>query len=248
MPLMPGAQPFAHEGGPIAALLVHGFTGTPQSMRPWGEYLAENGFTVRIPRLPGHGTSWREANLTTWQDWYAEVERNFIELREKHEKVFVMGLSMGGTLALRLAERRPRELAGMVLANPSVHTEHPLRAVTSVLAKVTPVWTNISGDIKKPGGHELAYDRMPLKAAMSLQQLWPLVKQDIADIETPTLLYSSQEDHTVEPSNSAWLVANLRVADFTQVMLTESYHVVTLDNDAEKVFAGSVEFIRRLTS
>lgn len=248
MPLMPGAQPFVHDGGPVAALLVHGFTSTPQSMRPWGQFLVEHGYTVRIPRLPGHGTSWREANLTTWEDWYAEVERSFIDLRERHHKVFVMGQSMGGTLALRLAERRPRELAGVVLANPSLHTEHRLRDVTKLMAKVTPVWANISGDTKKQDGEqELAYGRMPLKAFVSMQQLWPLVKDDIARVVAPTLLYSSQTDHIVEPSNSAWLVENLHVSDFTQVVLTDSYHLITLDNDAEKMFTGSVEFMQRLT-
>lgn len=248
MPLMPGAEPFVADGGEVAALLVHGFTSTPQSMRPWGEYLAERGYTVRIPRLPGHGTSWREANLTTWEDWYAEVNRVFGDLVRNH-KVFVMGQSMGGTLSLRLAEQRPAELAGLVLANPSVHTENRLSKLTSAMSRVTPVWRNIAGDVKNPeADKELAYSRMPLRAFVSLQQLWPLVKADIDKIVAPTLLCNSTVDNVVEPSNSNWISENLQVADFTRLQFDNSYHLLTLDNDAPAMFGASVEFMERLTS
>ena len=65
MPVLPGAEPFLHDGSDeIGMLLCHGFTGSPQSLRPWGEHLAAEGLTVRCPRLPGHGTDWREMNRT----------------------------------------------------------------------------------------------------------------------------------------------------------------------------------------
>ena len=79
---------------------------------------------MRLPRLPGHGTRWQELNRTTWHDWYAEDERALLELRERCETVVVMGLSMGGTLALRLAEQHGDAVDGLVLVNPSVHTEN----------------------------------------------------------------------------------------------------------------------------
>src|SRR3954468_19060349 len=96
MPVLPGAEPFTSQGGSTGVLLCHGFTGTPQSMRPWAEHLAAAGLTVALPRLPGHGSRWQDANMTTWDDWYAAVEREFLGLRERCEQVFVMGLSMGG--------------------------------------------------------------------------------------------------------------------------------------------------------
>ena len=71
MPLIPGAEPFSHDGGPVGALVVHGFTGSPKSMRPWAEHLAAAGLSVRLPRLPGHGSTWRDMAVTTWDDWYA---------------------------------------------------------------------------------------------------------------------------------------------------------------------------------
>ena len=105
--VLPGAEPVDLPGGPVGALLCHGFTGTTQSMRPWAEHLAAAGLTVTAPRLPGHGTRWQDMNKTRWEDWYGELERAFDDLRARCDSVFVMGLSMGGTLTLRLA--RPAE-------------------------------------------------------------------------------------------------------------------------------------------
>ena len=95
--LLPGAEPYDHAGGPVGVLLCHGFTGSPQSLRPWAEYLSEQGLTVSLPRLPGHGTSWQDLARTGWQDWYAEVDVAFGALgRRWCEQIFVFGLSMGG--------------------------------------------------------------------------------------------------------------------------------------------------------
>ena len=100
VPVLPGAEPFVHEGSDdVGVLLCHGFTSTPQSMRDWGEHLAAEGISVRCPRLPGHGTAWRELNRTRWTDWYATVEREFGLLRSTCRSVFVFGQSMGGALA-----------------------------------------------------------------------------------------------------------------------------------------------------
>ena len=81
MPVMPGAEAYAREGGPTGVLLCHGFTGSPQSLRPWAEYLAKAGLSVSLPRLPGHGTTWQEMARTRWEDWFAEVDRAFDELQ-----------------------------------------------------------------------------------------------------------------------------------------------------------------------
>ena len=246
MPLMPGAEPWSHDGGPVGVLLIHGFTSTPASMKDWGAHLADAGYTVDIPRLPGHGTRWQDLNLTRWEDWYSEVERSFDRLKATCDTVFVMGLSMGGSLSLRLAEQRGDDVAGLVIVNPAVHSEHPLWFALPVLRLVVPAFPGIASDVKKAGVEESAYDKTPLKAVYSLSQLWGLVKQDIAKVTQPVLLYRSAEDHVVEPSNGAWLMSHLPGTDVTEVVLTDSYHVATIDNEAETVFAGSVEFMNRV--
>ena len=110
-----------------------------QSLRPWAEHLAAAGLTVRLPRLPGHGTRWQDLNDTRWPDWYGEVERAFDDLRGRCRQVFAMGLSMGGTLVTRLAEQRPAEVAGLVLVNPSLGSERKdVKYALPLLHRVVP--------------------------------------------------------------------------------------------------------------
>lgn len=247
MPLLPGAEPFTATGGSVGALLIHGFTGSPFSMRPWGEFLADAGLAVEVPRLPGHGTRWQDMNLTRWDDWYAEVDRSLTVLKSRCEHVVVMGLSMGGSLALRVAEQRGADIAGIVLVNPAVHSERADRHLLPLAQRVIPSFPGIGNDIKKPGQDERGYDRIPLKAAYSLSKLWELVRNDISRVNTPILLLHSATDHVVEPSNSAWILANVRSTDVTEILLHDSYHVATLDNDAPLIFASSLEFTARVT-
>ena len=243
---MPGAEPFSHDGGPVGAVVTHGFTGSPSSMKPWGHRLADAGLSVRVPRLPGHGTRWQDANLTTWEDWLAEVDRAFGELQERCESIFLMGLSFGACLSLRVAEQRGDDVAGLVLVNPIVHTERPDRFLMPILRRVVSSWPGVKNDIKKPGQDEVAYDKLPIQAAYSMTQLWRLVKTDIERVDQPLLLFTSREDHTVETSSSTWVFEHVASADKQHVWLENSYHVATIDNDAPLIEDGSLDFVRRL--
>jgi carboxylesterase len=241
---MLGAEAFNADGGPVGVLLCHGFTGTPQSMRGWAEHLAALGYTVSLPRLPGHGTSWRDANATRWTDWYAEVERAFDGLAASCDQVYVCGLSMGGTLALRLAETKGAAVAGLVLVNPSVTTERfDAKYLLPVLGRIAPAWKGIGSDIKKPGATEAAYPYVPLKALLSLRQLWAVVRADLPNISQPLLVFRSRVDHVVEPVNSRIVLGAVASADTTERVLENSYHVATLDNDADEIFTSSAEWI-----
>lgn len=247
MPLLPGAEPYHYRGGPIGVLLCHGFTGSPQSLRPWAEHLAEAGLTVALPLLPGHGTRWQDLQVTRWQDWYAEVARELLLLAEQCEQVFVFGLSMGCSLALRLAAEHPALVAGLVLVNPSVRSDNPATALLPVVRHLLPSLPGIAGDIARPGATELGYDRVPLDAAWSLAQLWRTVQQDLPRVGQPVLLLRSPQDHVVSPANSALVRARISSVDVTQRLCERSYHVATLDHDAELIFEESLGFVRRLS-
>lgn len=247
MPVQPGAEPFTHDGSEeIGVLLCHGFTGSPQSLRPWGEHLAAEGLTVRCPRLPGHGTDWREMNRTRWADWYGCVAGELDALAARCATVLVGGLSMGGTLALRLAQERGPQVAGLVLVNPSVTTLRREMALLPVLSRVVPSMPPVGNDIAKPGVTELAYPRTPLRAANSLRGLWRVVRADLLRVTQPVLLYRSAVDHVVEPVSSRIVLSSIGSTDITEVVLPDSFHVATLDNDAATIFTGSVEFARRV--
>ena len=249
--VLPGAEPFALAGngpaGRTGVLLVHGFTSTPKSMRAWGEHLAAEGFTVRAPLLPGHGTRWQDCNQVTEDDWTTAVGAAFDELSAEVDRVVVGGLSMGGTLALRLTEQRPDDVAGLVLVNPSLLTQRLDAKFLPVLARVFPSWTPIASDIKKPGVTEQAYARLPLRGMLAVSRLWAATRADLGRITAPVLLYRSTQDHVVEPESSRVLLRDVASTDVTEVLLEDSYHVATLDNDAPTIFAGSAEWIRART-
>lgn len=251
MPVQAHAEEFRSPGsGENAAtgvLLSHGFTGSPKSMRPFGEHLAAEGYGVSVPRLPGHGTRWQEMNTTRWQDWYAVLENELTRLRKEHDRVFVGGLSMGGCLVLRLAEQHGADISGVILVNPSVRTDDKRLALLPALQRMVPSFPGISNDIKKPGVDEGAYDRMPLKALYSLSQLWTLTRADLAKVTQPVLLFRSTVDHVVEPSSGRAVLASISSRDVTETLLEDSYHVATLDNDADRIFTDTAAFIHRIT-
>jgi carboxylesterase len=246
MALVPGAEPWSIDGDEVGILVLHGFTGSPKSVTPWAQELGEQGWTVRVPRLPGHGTTWQEMNRTTWQDWYAEVDRHLRELQGRSSHVFVMGLSMGGSLTLRLAEEHGDAITGIVLVNPAVHSERPDRFLLPFLQKFVPSFPGISNDIAKPDQDEGAYTKIPLKAAHSLSHLWKLVKTDIAKVTQPLLLFRSAQDHVVEPSNAEFVLSHVSSTDVAEVVLMDSFHVATLDYDAAVIVRDSIAFVRRL--
>ena len=245
MTLRPEAEPFAADAGPVGAVLSHGLTGMPGSLRDWAQALAAAGMTVRVPRLPGHGTSWQDANKVSWQDWYAELERAFDEVRSRCDRVFIMGLSMGGTLALRLAEQRGADVAGVVVVNPSLFTTRKDAKLLPLVRLFVPSFPPVGNDIKKPGVVEPAYERLPVKAAYQLTQLWKLTNADLDKVTQPLLVLSSRDDHVVEPANSQRLMEQAGSADKRQVVLEDSYHVATMDNDLPLIVDESLAFVRQ---
>lgn len=247
MPVLPGAEPIAYDGDRVGVLLCHGFTGNPSSLAPWARRLADDGRTVRVPRLPGHGTTWQEMNRTRWDDWYAVVEAALVDLRGRCDQVVVGGLSMGGALALRLAERRGADVAGLVLVNPAVVLTDPRLRLLPVLKRVMGSIPGIASDIAKPGAVELAYDRTPLSALHSSIQGYKQVVRDLPQVTQPLLLLHSPQDHVVPPKSSSTVLSRVSSRDVTEVLLHHSFHVATLDHDAETIEQLSSEFIERVT-
>jgi carboxylesterase len=244
----PDEQPFAHDAGPVGVVLSHGFTGTPASMRPWAEHLAAAGYTVRLPLLPGHGGTWQQTNASRWPQWYAAVEQAYDEVAARCDTVFAAGLSMGGTLVTRLAERKGAAIAGLVLVNPSFGTQRFDARFAPYLSWLIKSRPSIGGDIKKPDAAETANERTPVVAFASLTKLWKLTLADLAEVVAPIRMYRSVEDHVVEPLSAKLLRAGATSTSVEEIMLENSYHVATIDYDAPTIFAGSVDFFQSLTA
>lgn len=248
-PVRPGCEPWSAPGGPHGALVLHGFTGTPISMRPVAEALAEAGFAVELPRLPGHGTEVEDLLPTTFQDWLAEAERALGEVRARVPggRVVVVGLSMGGALTVALAERH-RDLAGIVLVNtPVAVPQEMVELVEQMIAGGLEVMDSIGNDIAAPDVDEGSYDQTPLRPLLSLVQAGPELRAGLRDVTCPALVVTSRQDHVVDPRDSDILAEELG-GPVERLWLEKSYHVATLDHDADVVRDAVVAFARRATA
>src|SRR5580658_9356725 len=167
--ILPGAEPFSHLGGGSGVLLLHGFTGNPTSMRSIAELCAGAGYSVELPRLPGHGTTVEEMMTTTWADWTKTAEDAYDELSARCERVALVGLSMGGGLVAYLAEER-EPLAGCVMINPLVKPPLPelYDGLLQLLDAGVESIDSIGSDVKKEGVNESSYGATPLLPAKSL--------------------------------------------------------------------------------
>ncbi|HEX8580787.1 MAG TPA: alpha/beta fold hydrolase [Acidimicrobiales bacterium] len=244
--VLPGAEAWSAPGGPHGALVLHGFTGNPTSMRPLAERLAAAGLAVELPRLPGHGTTVEDMATTSWPDWSAAAEAAYADLAARCERVVVAGLSMGGTLAAWLAVEHP-EVAGLVLVNPAVEPIPPMRdLVEAVAAQGEAFMPGVGSDIAAPGVIESAYDRAPVAGLLSLLDAVDALQPRLPGIRCPILLATSPHDHVVPPTGGDHL-AGLVAGPVTRLVLERSFHVATLDLDRELLEDAAVRFAGEVT-
>ncbi len=245
--VIPGAEPFEQAGGPIGVLVVHGFTGSPSSMRPIATAMAEAGHTVHMPRLPGHGTSVTDMLETSWADWSGTVEAAYQEMSQSCEKVVVVGLSMGGTLTLELASKHP-EIAGIVAINaPSTTNATTVDQVRGLMQNGETLIDSIGNDIAKPDIDEGSYDATPIGPLLSLFDAVEALQPNLVKIKMPTLLITSRQDHVVPPSDSDNTATAIScVAE--RLWLEDSYHVATIDYDRDNIIDTLSKFVNRVTA
>ena len=247
-PTIPGAEPFSHTGSSeVGVLVLHGFTGNPGSMRGLAEACAAAGFHVELPQLAGHGTIIEEMIPTRWADWSGDAEKAYQILAKRASKIVVMGLSMGGALTLWMAAEHP-ELKGIVCVNPATQPQpiEVLNMVQEMIDAGVESTEAIGSDIADPNVHETAYGGTPLAAMHSFlsEGLAPLSQRSI---KMPMLLFTSVQDHVVQPSDSDAVAAAFG-GPVERVMLERSYHVATQDYDKDIIFEGAVAFVQRVTA
>lgn len=245
-PLSAPGVPLA-DGRRVGVLLSHGFTGTPASMRPWGEFLNAQGYAVEVPLLAGHGTTWEDLATKTWADWYADIEAAYDRLAAGVDEVVVAGLSMGGGLVLQLAAAHTDKIVGVIPVNPAVRLARLDVKVVPVAKYFMKSIKKIGGDIKLAGVSENAYDYTPLRALEAMVRGTKTVRAALPRVTQPTLLITSVTDHVVDPASRRYILEHIGSRSLTELRLHESYHVATIDNDQQLIFDSSLEFIRRVT-
>jgi carboxylesterase len=247
-PIIPGAEPESLDGGPHGALVLHGFTGNPSSMKGIAHALAEAGFAVELPLLPGHGTVVEDMIPTGWTDWLGAAEDALGKLSARVPgKIVVVGLSMGGALTCWLASDHP-ELAGIAAINAVVtEAEGMADVVRQMIDNGDELMDGVGSDIADPDSHESAYPQTPLRPLLSLLEASSHFESKLGRIACPVLVVTSRQDHVVPPENSEVLAASV-TGPVERLFLDRSYHVATQDYDKEAVENAVVDFARRVTS
>lgn len=242
--MIPGAEEYRADGGPVGVLVLHGFTANPSSVRPLAEAFAAEGHAVEAPRLAGHGTDISDLMLTGWPDWSADAETALADLAVRTEIQFVAGLSMGGALACWLATRHPG-IRGLICINPPITADLARRRVIQALVDAgETVIAGNGSDIADPDAVDSAYPDTPVAPLLSLLEAARELGPQLARITQPLLLFNSVQDHVVPPADSDQL-AEAVAGPVERVMLERSYHVATRDYDADLINERSVEFVAR---
>ena len=231
----------------IGVLLVHGFTGAPPSMRPWGEFFHSKGFTVRVPLLPGHGTKAEDLNNVKWQEWPAKVEHELSELQKTCDIIFLVGLSMGGGTVLNVATNNNDAIAGIVLVNPWIHLKGMSVELAFLISRFRKMRASVGNDIKRPGVTEWGYDATAILGVYEALKMLRNTRKNLGAVTVPVQLFHSVEDHTLPVSNTEIILSEIGSKDKTRIELVNSYHVATLDYDQELIFQNSLTFVEGLT-
>lgn len=233
-------EPFYFPGNEVGCLLIHGFTGSPGEMRPLGEHLATAGYTVKGVLLPGHGTTVKDLACTRWPDWYEEVVKGYWQLKEHCQQLFIIGLSMGGDLALHLAANE--EFNGGVV---SICAPIFLAKKKAYLSPFLQYFIRYSP--KKNYGSKnyqsFWYDQYPISCTASLVKMLKVIKKELGAIKNPALIIQSTLDKTVDPKSAEYIYENIASTSKELYWLNKSGHIATLDSEREKVFSLITEFI-----
>ena len=242
--IVPGAEPFRFDGGDDGILMVHGFSGSPASLRPMGEWFAEHGLSVVGVRLPGHGTNLQDFASRPWTEWSTAAEEAFAALRGRCSRVVVCAQSFGAALAVRLAARSPEAVDAIALLSPYLFDARLL--ILPVARHVKRTAKAVGDDIARPGVIELAYPELPVRAVAAMAEVQRLARRDLPRVTAPALVFRPGHDHVIPRSNPRRVFEALGSARKELVECPSSYHVISLDHDAPMVQARVLELLRSL--
>ena len=249
-------QPISVIGDARGALCLHGMTGTPFEVRPVGDALAGAGYSVEGPLLAGHGGSLRDLAASQWPDWLASAERAMDDLQRRvaGARIAIVGFSMGGLLALRLARLFPDRIAALVIiAAPLRMRPFQARGVRALGWLPVDFRSLPFACIPKLKGSDISDPEMrdanpslrafPISAVTSLFALMDEVRADLPSVRAPTLVIHGRHDHTVPMDDSLELTGSLGSEVIERLWLERSFHIVTLDVERSTVSSAIVSFL-----
>jgi carboxylesterase len=242
--ILPGCEPIYKANGEKGCLLLHGFTSCPFELGLLGDHLHNEGYTISIPLLPGHGTSPVDLRDQSWTDWYEAAKEALFELRKKCHSVYVIGLSMGGSLALHLAAHY--EVEGIVALAPGLLLKNKFSFLSHFLYPLYPYSKKWLGPDIQAEVKTITYDKIPVKSISELLRLFKHLRDDLIDINAPLLIIHANKDHVISSKSAQKIYQNVSSKNKRILCLKKSYHIITLDIEKEKVFRETINFLKEL--
>lgn len=256
--IIPTAEPFFFLGDAAkpACLLIHGFTGTPKEMRWMGEYLNQQGYTCLGVRLAGHATDPEDMIRSHYTDWIASVEDGYHLLRGLTDNIFLIGLSMGGDLALLMSARLAQRVRGaVVMSTPYKLPDDPRLRHIEWISKIVSFMPKSD---EEPGSswfdkaawqEHISYPQNPVRSIGELNKLLGEMRAALPEVNVPVLLMHSRDDRYVLPESMELIYADLLSSqNKTKLYITGSGHVLPRDAARHQVFQSALEFIQRTES
>lgn len=265
-------NPITLTGGEHAVLLIHGLQSSPAELLPLAKRLQQAGYTVHLPHIAGYGFIHGDTprSVTHWQDWHAKALEEFRMLKKQHKTVAVGGLCIGGTLSLSIAAELGDEVAALTLLSTTLWYDgwampwyRPLR----YLGYLWPIrnWYTYkesepfglkNEQLRKWVAREMAHkdasmvgaSRLNLPAIQEAERMISSVKRSLPRITVPTIIIHAVEDEVASPRSARYIAENIGAKMVESVMLHNSYHMITVDNDREQVATDTLRFFDQARS
>ncbi len=232
---------------PYGVLILHGLTSGLGSVRPAAERLEARGLPCLVPWLRGHGTRPEDLHGVTWRDWYADASAALDALLRRCRWAAVVGLSMGGLVALHLAIDRPAVLRAIVAVAPALRQAHPLAPLVPLVAPFRRMLTVPQRGLSDPTRPPLpqSYRRLPTRTYLSLLAYARWLEPRLGQVRTPTLLLHSRVDRVIHPSSATRIYARLGSTEKELRWFERSGHEMLVDCEAPAVLDAIEEFVLR---
>lgn len=247
--IIPGSEPFFFPGGRTGCILMHGFTAMPEETRPLGEFLAENGLSVLGLRLAGHASHPLNLRRTHWQDWLEDVETGLALLSATCDRIFLIGQSMGGMIALTAAARYP--VAGIVGISTSAGPVQPTGSFGfTVYAFIRPSIYKKSyapslplGDRREP--EYPAYPWFPTRILGELYKLRLAMDLSLSEVSVPVLVIQSRDDPAIPPGSADYIINRITASQKSITWIEQAGHSILLSENRRQAFEAILSFIEQ---
>ena len=242
--IIAGCEPVFLKGGESACLLLHGFTNSPYEMREMGHFLNQKGYSVSIPLLPGHGTMPSDLRKRKWVEWYEKSKSELFELRKKYHKVYLIGFSMGASMALHLSAHY--EVNGVVTLAPVLYLKNKFSFLSHYIHFFLPYSKKLSGPDIRAQVTTISYNKIPVKSLSQLIKFSKHLRHDLRDIYAPVMIVYAKQDHVVDNKSATEIYQLISSKNKRILELQESYHIITLDLEKDKVFQEIAAFLKSI--